>query len=100
MGSPDDSGLPLGVTDAVEYEAREIVLKPGELITIFTDGISEALNPANELYTLERLQQKIALATDGPTTLGKTILEDVKRHAVGRAQSDDMCLVVFGRIGV
>ena len=99
VGSPDDSGLPLGVTDAVEYMAREIELNPGEVITIFTDGISEALNPANELYTLERLQQQIALATDGPATLGKTILEDVKRHAAGRAQSDDMCLVVFGRNG-
>jgi phosphoserine phosphatase RsbU/P len=97
VGSPDDSGLPLGVTDDVEYMAREIELKPGEVITIFTDGISEALNPANELYTLERLQQQIALATDGPMTLGKTILEDVKRHAAGRAQSDDMCMVVFGR---
>ena len=93
----DISGLPLGVFDGVNYDAAELSLAPGEVITLFTDGISEALNPANELYTLERLQKEVSLEAANAAVLGRTILDDVRKHAAGRAQSDDMCLVVFGR---
>jgi phosphoserine phosphatase RsbU/P len=95
--APEIAGLPLGVTEGITYESTEIVLEPGEMVTIFTDGISEALNPANELYTLQRLQKQLGMATESATTLGRAILDDVRRHAANRAQSDDMCLVVFGR---
>lgn len=95
--APEISGLPLGVAEGMPYESAEVSLAPGEMITLFTDGISEALNPANDLYTLERLQQQLGLPVDGAAALGRRILDDVKRHAAGRAQSDDMCLVVFGR---
>jgi serine phosphatase RsbU (regulator of sigma subunit) len=95
--APAISGLPLGVADGYEYDAAEFGLAPGEMLELFTDGISEALNPANELYTLERLAQQSAHSANGADDLGRAILDDVKRHASGRAQSDDMCLVVFGR---
>ena len=95
--APEIAGLPLGVAEGIPYESAEVTLAPGEMITLFTDGISEALNPANDLYTLERLQQQLGLEADGAAALGRRILDDVKRHAAGRAQSDDMCLVVFGR---
>jgi len=95
--APEIAGLPLGVTDGITYESAEITLAAGEMITLFTDGISEALNPANELYTLQRLQKVLGGAADNATTMGRAILDDVKRHAANRAQSDDMCLVVFGR---
>jgi sigma-B regulation protein RsbU (phosphoserine phosphatase) len=95
--APEIAGLPLGVADGITYESAEITLVAGEMITLFTDGISEALNPANELYTLQRLQKVLGGAADNATTMGRAILDDVKRHAANRAQSDDMCLVVFGR---
>jgi phosphoserine phosphatase RsbU/P len=95
--APEIAGLPLGVSDGITYESAEVTLAAGEMITLFTDGISEALNPANELYTLQRLQKVLGGAADNATTMGRAILDDVKRHAANRAQSDDMCLVVFGR---
>jgi phosphoserine phosphatase RsbU/P len=95
--APEISGLPLGVAEGSSYDSREMSLGPGEMVTMFTDGISEALNPANELYTIDRLQEQLGGAADDTAKLGRTILDDVKRHASGRAQSDDMCLVVFGR---
>ncbi len=95
--APDIASLPLGVSDGITYDSAELSLAPGEVITLFTDGISEALNPDNELYTLDRLQQQLSLAAENAAVLGRTVLDDVKRHAAGRAQSDDMCLVVFGR---
>jgi serine phosphatase RsbU (regulator of sigma subunit) len=95
--APDSAGFVLGMAEGVEYESADVALAPGEMLVLFTDGISEALNPANELYTLKRLAEQTGRGADGATVLGRAILDDVKRHAAGRAQSDDMCLVVFGR---
>ncbi|HEY2827482.1 MAG TPA: SpoIIE family protein phosphatase [Pirellulales bacterium] len=95
--APEIAGLPLGVTEGITYESTEVALQPGEMITLFTDGISEALNPANDLYTLQRLQKELSKSADTATTMGRAILDDVRHHALNRAQSDDMCLVVFGR---
>jgi serine phosphatase RsbU (regulator of sigma subunit) len=95
--APSIAGFPLGIAEGVCYESAELSLAPGEVITLFTDGISEALNPENDLYTLERLQTEVGLEAENAAVLGRIILDDVKRHAAGRAQSDDMCLVVFGR---
>jgi phosphoserine phosphatase RsbU/P len=95
--APNSSGFVLGMAEGVEYESADFVLSPGEMLVLFTDGISEALNPTNELYTLKRLAEQTGRGADGAAELGRAILDDVKRHAAGRAQSDDMCLVVFGR---
>jgi sigma-B regulation protein RsbU (phosphoserine phosphatase) len=95
--SPDSAGFVLGMAEGVEYESADVALAPGEMLVLFTDGISEALNPENELYTLKRLAEQTGRGAEGASVLGRAILDDVKRHAAGRAQSDDMCLVVFGR---
>src|SRR4029078_13510784 len=77
--APDIAGLPLGVADCIEHDASEVTLQPGESITAFTDGISEALNPANELYTLERLQKRLggAAGTEKDADLGRSMLDTV-----------------------
>jgi sigma-B regulation protein RsbU (phosphoserine phosphatase) len=64
---------------------------------MFTDGISEAMNPDNKLYGIERLASAIGRQVPDVAALGRVILEDVKQFVAGRSQSDDMCLVCFGR---
>ena len=95
--SGDEAGVPLGVSADFEYEAATFALEPGSFVTLFTDGISEAMNPGSELYGLERLRDQMAACVTDVPTLGKCILEDVKRFVGGRPQSDDMCLVCLGR---
>ena len=70
---------------------------PGNLLTIFTDGISEAMNAQNQLYGLERLTNQVGGPADNVASLGRQILDDVKHFVGGRPQSDDMCLICFGR---
>jgi serine phosphatase RsbU (regulator of sigma subunit) len=91
------SGLPLGVDPDVGYEQYSRPLNPGDFLTLFTDGISEAMNANNELYGLERLRTTLATPCDSLAGLGRLILDDVKRFVGGRPQSDDMCLACFGR---
>jgi len=95
---PEDSvGLPLGIVNGMEFEVNRRVLAPGETVVIYTDGISEAMDPSNELYGLERLRDKICHTVGGADVVGSAILTDVKRHAGGREQNDDITLMAVSR---
>ncbi len=89
--------LPLGVEPNVVYEQQTIALEPGHCISLYTDGITEAMNPDGDLYGYERLLSRIRPKSDGVAGLGHSILDDVRRFVGARRQSDDMCLTCFGR---
>ncbi|BBO34875.1 SpoIIE family protein phosphatase [Lacipirellula parvula] len=93
----DEAGLPLGVADDYEYESYKREFLAGDFLTIFTDGFSEAMNSKRELYGMERLTQLCADKTIKPKDLGPCILDSVRKFAGDFPQSDDMCLVCFGR---
>ncbi len=95
----EQSGVPLGVASDFPYEQCTVGLAPGECIVAFTDGFSEAMNPEGELYGISRLRTLVAAPQAPVKTLGRRILDDVKNFVAGRAQSDDMCLACFGRVG-
>jgi serine phosphatase RsbU (regulator of sigma subunit) len=95
--SDQQAGPPLGVDFEYEYEACDISLAPGEQLVLFTDGFSEAMNANLELYGMERLETAIAGTLAQPAALGRHILDDVRRFVSDHLQSDDMCLVCFGR---
>jgi phosphoserine phosphatase RsbU/P len=63
----------------------------------FTDGVDEAMNPDSELYTLERMRDFIRETSGKADELGKALLADVRRHASGRPQNDDITIMTFGR---
>jgi phosphoserine phosphatase RsbU/P len=90
-------GLPLGIAEGLSFDVLTRSVKPGEVIVIYTDGVSEAMNPAGDLYGIERLRKMITESAPKPAELGKKILADVRRHAAGRPQNDDITLMVFGR---
>jgi phosphoserine phosphatase RsbU/P len=84
----------------VDYAACELKLSPGESLVMYTDGITEAMNPRDELYGSRRLLELLAGDVEGVDLLGRRILDDVKRFVGARSQSDDMCLSCFGRARV
>lgn len=91
------TGLPIGILDDYEYESETLTLAPGESITTFTDGFSEAMNSDRDLYGLERLAEQVAIPSKTVEELGRHVLDDVRRFVDGFDQSDDMCLCCFGR---
>jgi len=93
----DQAGLPVGVIDDYQFESYERKLEPGDFVTIFTDGFSEAMNSDRDLYSIEKLAEVIGNQEVGPHDLGQHVLNDVRRFAGDFPQSDDMCLVCFGR---
>ncbi|MEM8864315.1 MAG: SpoIIE family protein phosphatase [Planctomycetota bacterium] len=91
------AGLPLGVYEDYEYESISRTIEPGEFLTLFTDGFSEAMNRERELYGMERLAAAVGSAGLSVGELGQHILTDVRKFVDGYDQSDDMCLACFGR---
>ena len=92
-----EAGVPLGVVEGFSYSVFRRQLEPGEFMTLFTDGISEAMNADGDQYGLDRLQDVIGASAVGVDELGAHILADVRRFVDGRQQSDDICLACFGR---
>ena len=78
-----------------EIETRQVA--PGDTIVIVTDGVNEAMNPDGELYGDDRLLACVQRESGGADTLGKALLEDVRRHADGQEQNDDITIMTFGR---
>jgi phosphoserine phosphatase RsbU/P len=93
----EQAGFPVGVVDDFEFEAYQHQLTPGDFVTIFTDGFSEAMNGKRELYGLERMARVIGDAQVQSIELGNHLLADVRQFAGDFPQSDDMCLVCLGR---
>ncbi len=93
----EQAGLPVGVVEDFEFEAYQRELSPGDLVTIFTDGFSEAMNSQRELYGIERMARLIATAEVKTMEIGNLLLADVRQFAGDFPQSDDMCIVCLGR---
>lgn len=93
----DSIGVPIGVIEGFPFEARVREIQEGETVVLYTDGVSEAMNPESELYGMERLRELVKGSRDSAEELGKRIREDVREHANGRPQNDDITLMVFGR---
>ncbi len=91
------AGLPIGMMEDYPFEAETRKLDPGDMVVITTDGVEEAMNAEGDLYGTERV---LELVKNGPAEaekLGKLLLEDVRRHARGYPQSDDITIMSFGR---
>jgi serine phosphatase RsbU (regulator of sigma subunit) len=95
----DSNGLPLGVFDEEEYEVDSVQLAPGDTITLYSDGFTEAMNSAQDCYGEERMFARLSAPADSVTAVGQGLLDDVNSFVGTHAQSDDRCLVCFGRKG-
>ena len=87
----------MGVDPDWEYEEHTFELPPGAILTAFTDGFSEAENSDRDMYGLEALAEQVGGPAESAGQLGQRILDSVKAFVGDWRQSDDMCLLCFGR---
>jgi sigma-B regulation protein RsbU (phosphoserine phosphatase) len=90
-------GIPIGVLEDFSYETAVRTIQPGETVVIYTDGVSEAMNLQGELYGMEAVSDFVKQGSSNATQLGQSLLDDVRRHANGRPQNDDIAILTFGR---
>jgi serine phosphatase RsbU (regulator of sigma subunit) len=93
------TGLPLGLLPVGDYLREERMLAPGDTVVLYTDGITEAANPAREEYGLERLIEVCrAKAAEGVEKLGAALQTDLDAFAQGVSFADDRTLVLLRRL--
>jgi phosphoserine phosphatase RsbU/P len=93
----EQSGPPLGIMEDRVYEAMITSVSPGDVVLLYTDGVTEALDNEGRLFGIELLKQTLATAPSEVEKVGESILNAVRHHVAGRTQSDDITLLCFGR---
>ena len=84
-------GMALGVRANVPYRAKQIQLRTGESLFLYTDGLTEAMDRAENLFSERRLQECLReVAGVTPLELIRGAVGAVKRFATGAEQSDDI----------
>jgi serine phosphatase RsbU (regulator of sigma subunit) len=91
------TGMPLGLMPAMSYEEREITLKPGGSVLLYSDGLVEAHNPQREMFGTPRMEGCVG-AHPGGATLIDTLLAELERFTGEQwEQEDDITLVTLQR---
>jgi serine phosphatase RsbU (regulator of sigma subunit) len=104
--SNEATGVPIGVMPGYPFEQVTLGLDVGDAVAVFTDGVTEGMNPAGEVFGYEALDRCL-VPDDGsvgspdvqrPRRMGERLVATVRKHANGRAQNDDIAVVTFGRL--
>ncbi|MGM9758742.1 MAG: PP2C family protein-serine/threonine phosphatase [Parabacteroides sp.] len=93
---PKASNFVVGGLEGFPYKNQSLTLHPGESLVLYTDGVTEAFNEANEEYGERRLESLLAQESSGAAEqLVKRIREHVRSFAGEATQSDDITLLVL-----
>jgi sigma-B regulation protein RsbU (phosphoserine phosphatase) len=88
------SGRPAGLMPFNPIERESLPLEPGDTFVLFSDGVSEAMNPEDEFYGEERLLGVLAAASGATSAeIVTRVLADVRAFAAGAKQSDDITVL-------
>lgn len=93
-----NTGIPLGVLPGVTWERGSIGLMPGDLLVMYTDGITEARNADGEYFGEERLRAVAQATIDQPAQAVREAILQTTLDFIGDApQDDDISLLVLRR---
>src|SRR5581483_4807608 len=93
-------GTVIGLFDYVPFEQRETRLKVGDVLCLYTDGVTEAHNSAHEEFGLDRLVNILKEHRELPAkTIVNKVVDAVFAHAEGSHQHDDITIVLMKYIG-
>ena len=95
---PCEPGMVAGAFPGTELPSSAVQLSPGDLLFLYTDGVTEAFNEASEAFGEARLADELCLRAgqDAKQTV-TAVLEAVRRHANGHPQSDDIAMMALRR---
>lgn len=89
-------GMPLGVFEDAKFGERTLELKAGETLLVYTDGVTEAMNPQRELFGEERLKEAVrGQAKLSAGKLAERVVQQVAQFARGAEPSDDITLLAL-----
>ncbi len=88
----------IGLKESVEYHEREETIAPGEIVVVYSDGLTDAKNERDEFYGIQRVRQVLSSARDlSAPEIGERIVRDVDGF-IGEARIfDDLSVVILKR---
>lgn len=94
-------GIALGILDDATYDEGRVQLAPGDAVLLFTDGVTEAINGAGELFSDGRLTRAFADNAAMPVTdIVNRIVDAVNTFAGGAPQEDDITVLALRYNGI
>jgi anti-sigma regulatory factor (Ser/Thr protein kinase) len=93
-------GRALGLVENSVYASGRIVLRPSEGLLLYTDGVTEAMDPSETLYSDRRLERFLASQSNSaPHQIVGDLIGDVKHFAAEMPQSDDITVLALRYFG-
>src|SRR5882672_7260815 len=90
-----EGSYPVGLVPEAEYTAACLKLEPGDTLVLFSDGVTEAMDPDDEMFGMSRLAEVLNDKNDVPLEhLQKCILEAVENFVRGERQADDVTMLL------
>ena len=96
----ETGGMPMGLFDGLPFAEESVRMAPGDFLVLFSDGVSEALDPDGNEFEDARIVESIAGAPgrDAPAQM-QHLLSSVKAFTAGAPQNDDVTVVVVAYRG-
>lgn len=89
-------GAALGIIDGLDYQPQQVQLAAGEALFAYTDGVTEAVNTAGEMYGEERLAEQLArVGRESARNIDDAMMEDIARFSRGAGQADDITVLTM-----
>jgi len=90
-----EGSYPVGLVPEAEYTTVCLKLEPGDTLVLFSDGVTEAMDPAEQLFGVPRLKEVLMGQMQTPLDeLQRLVLEAVENFAHGASQADDLTLLL------
>jgi sigma-B regulation protein RsbU (phosphoserine phosphatase) len=95
------SGLVVGLLEEGCYETGHLQMEPGDTLFLYTDGVTEAMNPQQQFFGLKRLRELVSESREqGPEAMISRVTQALETFAEGAPASDDITMLAvrwFGR---
>lgn len=91
-------GLPLGIREGEQFDGLEVQVGLGDMVVLYTDGVTEATNAAGEMFRQNRLQEMIEQHSGTARSLLDSIIVAVEEFVGGEPRADDVTLLAVRRI--
>ncbi len=90
-----EGSTPVGLVPDADYKAACVRLETGDTLVLFSDGVTEAADPDEQLFGIPRLREALADLQDSPLDhLQKAVFDSVETFTRGASQADDITLLL------
>ena len=92
--------MPVGAMEGLRFKEHEFQMNPNDSFFVYTDGVAEATNGNNELYSTDRMLDALNRDPDAqPEQVLKNVMYDISSFVDGSEQFDDITMLCFRYLG-